>query len=76
MTACATLVASLPACKVLVIASSITFAGAIGCYVAAAIALRRARLRRLAGDPFGYPFGDQPTPPHSLMRAYFPEVRR
>ncbi len=59
--ACGALIASLPACKVLVIASSISFAGAIGLYVIAVCALRRARMRRLAGDPYRYPFGDDPA---------------
>lgn len=74
---CGALIATLPACKVLVIASSLTFAGAIGLYVLAVCALRRARMRRLAGDPYRYPFGDPTPPPHQMMRSYFPrEVGR
>lgn len=71
--ACGALIAALPACKVLVIVSSIAFAGALGAYALGVVALRRARLRRLAGDPYRYPFGD-PTPPHQMMRSYFPAL--
>lgn len=61
---------SMPSCKVLVIINALLFAGALALYALAVVAHRRARMRRLAGDPYAAPFGDVTPAPRDHMRAY------
>lgn len=61
---------AMPACKVLVIINALLFAGALALYALAVVAHRRARVRRLAGDPYASPFGDIPRAPRDHLRSF------
>ena len=63
MLTCSAVLAGLPACKVLLIISSIAFASALALYVLGVVALRRRFLARRRGDPYAQPFGDVPRKP-------------